>query len=162
MDTLEAIFTRRSIRRYTPQPVSDEEINSLLRAGMQAPSSGNAQPWHFIVIDDSSLLQRIPEFHNSAAFVGNAPLGILICADTTLAKPGRWALDCSAAAENMLLAAHAMGLGACWVSSEPVPERIAGFRQLSNLPENIHPVCLVTIGHPAQSIQPDDRFKSER
>jgi nitroreductase len=162
MDTLEAIFTRRSVRHFTDQPVSEEDIQLLLKAGMQSPTGGNAQHWHFVIITNRAQLERIPEFHNSAAFVADAPLGILICADTNLAKPGRWLLDCAAAAQSMLLAAHALHLGACWVGIEPVSERIDGFRKLANLPSHIAPVCMLAVGHPAKTPPPEDRFNAER
>lgn len=162
METLETIFTRRSVRNFTLQPVSDEDIHTLLKAAMQAPSAGNAQPWHFVIINDRSLLEHIPEFHTSAAFIPKTPLGILICIDTNEAKPGRWPLDGSAAAENILLAAHAIGLGACWLGIEPVTERIEGFRKLVNLPDPIAPLCLIALGHPAQTPPPQERYKPER
>jgi nitroreductase len=162
MDTIEAIFTRRSVRHYTNQPIDEEDIHLLLKAGMQSPTAGNAQPCHFVLVKDHALLERIPEFHTSAAFVPNAPLGILICADTIIAKPNRWLLDCSTAAQSILLAAHARQLGACWLGIEPVPERINGFRQLFNLPEHIAPVCMITVGHPAKTPPPEERYNPER
>ena len=113
METIETILSRRSVRSYTDQPVSDEIITLLLKAAMQAPSAGNAQPWHFIIIKDKLLLKEIPKFHKTAPMVANAPAAIVICADLNLEKyPGCWVLDCSAAAENLLLAAHDLDLGA--------------------------------------------------
>jgi nitroreductase len=162
MDTIQALFTRRTVRQFTPEPVSDEDVHLLLKAAMQAPTAGNAQPWHFVVITDHAVLDQIPTFHTSAAFIPRTPLGILICADDQIAKPGRWLLDCAAAAENMLIAAHASGLGACWVGIEPVPERIEGFRRLIGLPDSVHPVCMIAVGHPAKTPAPEDRFQSER
>jgi nitroreductase len=162
MDAIDAILTRRSIRHFTPQPVPEEEIQVLLKAAMHAPSAGNAQPWHFVVIDERAVLDEVPKFHDSSSFIQEAPLAILICADEDLAKPGRWLLDCSAAAENMLLAAHARGLGACWIGIQPVVERIAGITRLVNLPPRVHPVCLIAVGYPAKTRPHPERFHPER
>jgi len=115
MDTLQAIHTRRSIRTYIDQPVPDELIQKLLAATMQAPSACNQQPWQFIVIDDRAILTKIPTFMPNAAMVAIAPLAILVCGDLHLhmeKSEGYWVVDCAAAVENMLLAAHALGLGA--------------------------------------------------
>jgi hypothetical protein len=122
METLQAILTRRSVREFTNQDVSKEDLNDLLRAGMQAPSAGNEQPWHFIVIDDPELLKKIPEFHPYAKMLNEAPLAILVCSDRNLEKHrATWLQDCSAAIENILLTAHAKGLGAFgWVFSRMV------------------------------------------
>ena len=105
METLDAIRTRRSVRRYLPDPVDESTLHSLLEAAMQAPSAANEQPWHFVVIDDRSMLDAIPTFSPYARPVRGAPLGILVCADTrSLVLPGFWIQDCSAAIENLLLA----------------------------------------------------------
>ena len=162
MDTIEAIFTRRTVRQFSGEPVCEKDLQTLLKAGFQAPSAGNAQPTHFIVMRERSILDQIPSFHSSSAFMTTAPLGILIVADERVSKPGRWVQDASAAAMSVLLAAHALGLGACWVGIEPVPDRIAGFVQLAGLPENIHPVCLIAVGHPLKTPPPEERVNPER
>ncbi|MBE3038309.1 MAG: nitroreductase family protein [Chloroflexi bacterium] len=169
MDAIDTILTRRSIRHFSPQPVPDEDIQVLLKAAMFAPSAGNAQPWHFILINERAVLDQVPNFHTSASFIKETPLAILICADEDLAKPGRWIQDCSAAAENLLLAAHAGGLGACWIGIQPVPERIEGITRLVNLPDKIQPVCLIAVGYPltckgypAETRPHPERFRPER
>ncbi|MBD3286499.1 nitroreductase family protein [candidate division WOR-3 bacterium] len=160
---MNAIFTRRSIRKYTGQPVSDELIQTLLRAAMAAPSAGNQQPWHFVVVADHDIMDKVTEFHPHAGMLTEAPLAILACGDPTVEKfEGRWPLDCSAATENLLLAAHAKGLGAVWLAIYPVPERIAGMRDLLGIPEQVVPFCLVSIGYPAEEKKPEDRFNPER
>jgi nitroreductase len=114
MDALEAIFTRRSVRLYALKPASRDVINEILKAGMCAPSAGNERPWHFIVLTDRSLLDEIPKFHPYAGMMKQAHAAVLVCGDTTLEKhKGYWVLDCAAATQNMLLAAHARGWDRC-------------------------------------------------
>jgi nitroreductase len=163
MDTLEAIFSRRSVRNFTNDPVSDDDLHDLLKAGMQAPSAKNEQPWHFIVIDDPALLHAIPEFHPYAKMLLEAPLAILVCSDRKLeTKRASWIQDCSAATENILLAAHAKGLGAVWLGIFPDSERVFGMQDLLSMPKDIRPVALVAVGHPASQPEPVDRYKESR
>ncbi|MCX7817510.1 MAG: nitroreductase family protein [Syntrophales bacterium] len=163
MDALEAIFTRRSIRKFTSQPVSETFVETILRAAMSAPSAGNQQPWHFIVVDDRTLMDQIPTFCPYAAMCREAPLGILVCGDTALEKhQGFWVQDCSAATQNLLLAAHALGLGAVWTGVYPRNERVRGFRELLKIPSHVIPFAFVVIGYPAEHPQPVDRFRPDR
>lgn len=163
MEAIEAILTRRSVRKFTNQPVLEEDLTLLLRAGMQAPSAGNAQPWHYIVVTDRPTLDAIPAFHPFARMTTEAPLAILVCADESLEKySSRWPLDCAAAVENMLLAAHARGLGAVWVGVYPEPQRMNSFRKLLGLPEHVLPVALVVAGYPAEKPPAINRFRQER
>ena len=159
MDVLEAILSRRSIRRYTAEPVPEEVVDTLLKAAMNAPSGDNEQPWHFIVVTDRAILDAVPTFHTHARMMGEAPVAIIVCGDPRLEKhSGLWPLDCSAATENILLAAHGAGLGAVWVSIYPWPERIDGMRKLVGLPEAVIPFCIVPVGFPAVSKPNPDRF----
>jgi nitroreductase len=163
MDTLEAIFTRRSVRDFKTDPVSTEAIKTMIRAGMQAPSAANEQPWHFVVIDDQDKLHAITEFHPFAAMLKEAPLAILVCSDRKLEKKrARWLQDCSAATQNILLAAHAMGLGAVWLGIFPESDRVFGMQGLLEMPEDVRPVALVAVGHPASVPKPVDRFDANR
>lgn len=163
MDVMQAIFTRRSIRSYTDNPVSDELVEKLLRAAMAAPSAGNQQPWHFVVIKDGSILGKVTEFHPHSSMLLQAPLAVLVCGDPTVEKyEGRWPLDCSAATENLLLAAHASGLGAVWLAIYPITERIHGMQDLLGIPEHITPFCLVSLGYPAEEKPPADRYNPDR
>jgi len=115
MDAIEAILTRRSIRRFRDEPVSDDLIETLLRAAMAAPSAGNQQPWHFVVIRDRETLDTTSTVHPYATMAAEAALAIVVCGDTTLEMhKGFWVQDCAAAIQNLLLAAHASGLGAVW------------------------------------------------
>ena len=163
MDAIEAIMTRRSIRKYTKQPVADEIVGQLLQAGMAAPSAANEQPWHFVVIKDRSLLDEVPSFHVYSQMLKEATLAILVCEDPGLEiTKGRGMLDCSAATENILLAAHALGLGAVWLGIYPVEERMNGMRKLLRIPSQIIPVALISIGYPDEKLRKEDRFKPER
>jgi Nitroreductase len=155
-------MTRRSIRHYTPQPVSEELLESLLRAAMQAPSAGNSQPWYFVVIRDRQVLDTIPTFHPFAEMLKEAPLAIVMCAQERPNYPSYWIQDCSAAIQNILLAAHAQGLGGVWLGVHPRQDRAANVSKLLGLPDDIHPLGIVSIGYPAEEKEPIDRFSPER
>lgn len=163
MDTMEAILTRRSIRKFTDWQVSRDLIREVLEAAMSAPSAGNEQPWHFVVIDDRPILDEIPKIHPHTAMVNEAPVAILVCGDLNLEKyKGFWVQDCSAATQNLLLAAHAKGLGAVWTGFYPVEDRVLGMQRLLGLPEHVIPLALVPIGYPAQKAGRQDRYREER
>ena len=163
MDALEAILTRRSIRKYQDKLVDDDTVRKLLEAAMAAPSSMNLQPWRFIVIDDRAILDKIPDLHPHAKMLKEAPLAVLVCADSKVQNiEGYWAQDCSAATENILLAAHALGLGAVWLGVFPRKERMDAVVGLLDLPEEIKPVSLISIGHPAEEKPASNRFDPSR
>jgi nitroreductase len=163
MDTLEAILTRRSIRKYRKKRIADELVQRLLQAAFHAPSAGNQQPWHFILLDDHKILNVIDTFHPSAKNLKEADKAILICGDVHLEKfKGYWMIDCAAATENILLAAHSLGLGACWLGVYPREGRVAGMRKLLSLPSHIIPFALVSLGYPAETKDHEDRFNTER
>ena len=163
MELMEALFTRRSIRKYQKKDVSGDQVQKLLEAAMMAPSAGNQQPWQFIVIRSREALMKVTDIHPYVAMAADAPLGILVCGDVTLEKfKGFWVQDCSAAVQNMLLAAHGLGLGAVWTGIHPLGEREQRFSALFNLPQHVIPFALVLIGHPAQEIKSKNRFKKDR
>jgi nitroreductase len=163
METMDAIFTRRSIRKYLPDPVSRDMIENLLRAGMSAPSAGDEQPWHFIIIDRRDLLERISEMHPYARMLKGAPAALLICADPNAPKfKDFWVQDCSAASENMLLAAHDQGLGAVWIGVYPAEKLVTGIRELLNIPEHMIPFSAIAIGYPAEEKSGRSRYEVSR
>ncbi len=163
MDGLETILTRRSIRKYTADPVEPEKIRKMLEAAMSAPSAGDQQPWHFVVITDRAVLDEIPRHHPYASMVKTSPLVIAVCADLTLEKhPGYWVEDCSAAAQNILLAAHTLGLGAVWLGVHPSPGRPEAIARLLGMPEDTVPLCLISIGYPAEARPRTARFSETR
>lgn len=163
MDALENLLTRRSIRRYTAEPVTEAEVEVLLRAAMAAPSAGNQQPWHFVTIADRSVLSQLPDIQPHCRQMLLAPLAILVCADVTAEKhEGFWVQDCAAAAQNILLAAHALGLGGAWCGLYPRTPWCEGVARLLNLPHHVQPLCLLSIGHPDEEKPNSERFRRER
>jgi len=162
MDAIEAILTRRSIRRYTSQKIPDEMTKELLEAAMSAPSASNEQPWHFVIIDERNILGEIPKFHLYSSMLREAPLAILVCVDLDAGREGFLIQDGSAATENLLIAAHAKGLGAVWLGIYPLKERITGMRKLLNIPERMLPLSLVAIGFPAEKASKENRYRPSR
>ena len=159
MEVLEAIMTRRSIRRYTDRFVSDELIRKLLEAGMAAPSAGNQQAWHFVVINNRQLLNDITSIHPYSQMLKQAHLAILLCGNLEIERlKGYWVVDCAAATENILLAAHGLGLGAVWLGVYPRKERMEGISELLNLPKHIVPLSLISIGYPAEHKSKANRY----
>jgi len=160
---MKSILTRRSIRRFTSQPVSDEIIQDLLRAAMSAPSAGNEQPWEFVVITDRKILDEIPKVHPYAQMCREASAAILVCCDVTReTHQGFWVQDCSAATENILIAVNDKGLGAVWVGVYPREDRVEGLRKLVKLPAYIIPFALIPVGYPAETKPPSGRFDPAR
>ena len=160
---IDAILKRRSIRRYSGESVDKSKIRELLIAGMYAPSARNQQPWHFLVIEERPLLEKIMEIHPYASMLSGAALAILVCGDETLElSKGYWSVDCAAATQNILLAAHAMGLGAVWLGVYPRAERQKGIREIFGFPTNIHPFALISLGYPAEDKPVPDRIKEDR
>jgi nitroreductase len=163
MDAFETILSRRSIRKYKKQAISDELVQKLLHAAFSAPSAGNQQPWHFVILDDRKMLNVIHTFHPSAKMLTDADKAIIVCGDLHLEKfKGYWMIDCAAATENILLAAHSLGLGACWLGLYPREGRVAGMRKLLQLPAHIIPLAVVSLGYPAEIKPKEDRYDQSR
>jgi len=161
MDALEALFTRRSIRKYTRDAVAEGDLKTILEAGMNAPSANNRQPWHFVVVDDRAKLNAIMQVHPYSRMLAQAPVAIGVCADTDI-SPQYWQQDCSAATENILLAARALGLGTVWLGVYPAQDRVSGIRSLLGLPENVQPMAIIALGHPAAEAGRVERYRAER
>jgi nitroreductase len=163
MDPLEVIITRRSIRKYTEKPVPKPMLHDLIEAAVSAPSAGNEQPWQFIILTKRDILDQIPQFHPHASFVKQAQQAILVCGDLSRETfKGYWMIDCSAATQNLLLAAHAKGLGGCWIGIYPRQERIDRLTELLRLPDHIIPFALVALGFPAEQKEREDRYDDAR
>jgi nitroreductase len=163
MEAIEAILSRRSIRKYDKQPLSDSIIKVLLEVGMNAPSAGNEQPWEFIVINNPHILKKVPTFHPHSKMIKEAALAIVVCLDIELeTHKGMGIQDCSAATENILIAANAKGLGAVWLGIYPRKKRIDGMRKLLNIPENIIPISLISIGFPLEKKPRVNKYNEKR
>ncbi|MCG8452237.1 MAG: nitroreductase family protein [Spirochaetales bacterium] len=160
------MYTRRSIRRYSNQIPEESLIEELIHAGMMAPSAGNQQPWHFITVKDSAMLHKITEINPYAKMAAEAPAGILVCGDTRVERfPGNWVQDCSAAIQNILLAAHAKGLGAVWTGVFPEEDRMVGFQKAFKLPQGVIPQAFIVLGYPrdeAKTAPVPHRIQPER
>ncbi|MCX5781889.1 MAG: nitroreductase family protein [Elusimicrobia bacterium] len=160
---MDPILLRRSIRKYALKKVPQEIIEYLLEAAQSAPSAGGEAPWHLIVINSKSLLEKITEIHSRAQMLKEAPLAIAICCDLKLEKlKGFWVQDCSAATENILLAAQTKGLGSCWLGVYPRQDRVEGLKKLLWLPENIVPFSIVALGYPQEEKPYQKRYNAER
>lgn len=164
MELYEGLLSRRSVRKYTGEVIDEEKITDIVKAGMYAPSANNRRPWHFIVIDDREMLNRIMEVHPYSSMLAAASHAIVVCGDEKLENgPGYYKLDCSAATQNILLAAHSMGFGAVWLGVEPRQERIGVIANILGLPSHIHPVSVVSIGVPVKfKKEIPDRFEKDR
>lgn len=158
-DALGCITSRRSIRKYHERPVDPEQVEVLLRAAMAAPSAGNQQPWRFVVVTARDTLDALSRTSPYAGLLTGAPLAIAVCGETTGERhPGYWVEDCSAAMENLLLAAHATGLGAVWLGYHPDDGRDRAASELLGLPPSVHVLGIASIGHPAEEKPPADRY----
>lgn len=163
MDVLEAIKTRKSIRKFTGEKISEENLKAILNAGFCAPSAHNRKPWHFVVIRDEAVLKSIAEEHTYAKMLPSAGCGIIVCGDTEKENmEGFLVEDCSAAIENILLAAHGLGLGAVWCGLYPVPQLTKLIKAVLSLPENIIPVGLVVVGVKDEQREAKDRYDETR
>jgi len=164
---MDAIFTRTSVRKYTDEKVSEEQIELLLKAAMAAPSAKNAQPWEFIVIQDRETLSAITEFHPYSFMLKHAPLAIVVLADTNKEIPDLrgldyWVQDCAAATQNIMLQATDMGLGSVWLGVFPREQIVKPLGDLLKVPSNIVPFSIISIGHPEGELRPKDKFDKKK
>jgi nitroreductase len=161
-EVINNIMTRTSIRQYTNEPVSKADIETMLRAGMAAPTAVNKQPWHFVAVTNK---EKLAELAGRRGMIKQAGVAIVVCGNLDKAMQGKaqeyWIQDCSAATENILLAAKALGLGAVWTGCYPMDDRVTEVSKVLKLPETIVPLCVIAIGHPAEQPTPKDKWKSE-
>lgn len=163
---LENILTRSSVRAYTDQAISDAQIDTLMRAAMSAPTAVNKQPWQFLVITDRAILDSIASNFKNIHMAQHAPLAIVVCGDLDKALEGDaqsyWIQDCSAATENILLAAHGMGLGAVWCGIYPIQQRVDLLRDMLSIPSNLIPLNVIPVGYPKAPQNPKDKYDAAR
>ncbi len=145
---LSTILARRSIRRYTDQPVSQEQIETMLDAAMAAPSGNGVRPWVIVAVQDEEQRRRLSQVHRWAHMVARAPVAFAMCADPSTTR--FWVDDCSAATQNILLAATALGLGGVWIGIYQSEEHQAAVREVLGLPANLAVHCLIAVGYPAE------------
>lgn len=163
---IENILTRTSIRQYQPdRSIGRDTVDLLLRAAMSAPTAVNKQPWAFVVIDSRKSLDSLADVLPYAKMLRQAPLAVVTCGDLSKALEGEarefWIQDVSAATENLLLAAHALGLGAVWTGVYPSAERTQAVQERLGMPANIIPLAVVPIGYPAHEGEPKDKYKTD-
>lgn len=160
------ILERTSVRRFENRPVSDELKEALLRAAMSAPTGVNRQPWEFIVVDDKDMLVRLADALPYAKMAAQSPMAIVVCGNTDRFLDGDdaslWVQDLSAASENILLAAHSLGLGGVWTCLYPHPDRMNAVKDLLSLPDKIVPFNLIPIGYPLTHHAPMDKWHPDR
>ena len=157
---MNAIFSRRSIRAYTGEPVSEPEIQSILQAGMSAPSASNRKPWHFVVVTDRATLGTMAEAHPYGKMLAQADFAVAVCGDPSISA--WWVQDCSAATENILIAVSALGLGGVWLGCHGSPEREQAVRDALGIPNQIGVLSLLSIGHPAEQRQARTQYDPDR
>ena len=160
---LDVIMTRTSIRAFTGEPVSKDQLETILKAGMAAPTGMNAQPWRFVVLTDQDKIKEIFGTGFRSEMYTTAGAVIVVCGEAeTDGRPNMfWYEDCSAAAENILLAAHALGLGAVWTAGYPAVDRTAPVSEALGIPSNVLPLCVIPMGVPAENPEPKDKWKPE-
>lgn len=163
MEAMETILGRRSVRKYSDEPVTETQLKRLLEAGMAAPSAHNKQPWHFVVVRDRATLLQIPKFHMYSKMLEQAALAIIVCGDLEVeGGTGFWVQDCSAATQNILLAAKATGLGAVWLGVYPNETLVKGLKGLLGIPTKVMPLCIISVGHPLEEKPPGNRYRDDR
>lgn len=159
--SIDVIFARRSIRKYIDRPVSQEDLRRLLEAAMAAPSSRDRKPWEFVAVTGRETLDRLAEAHPHGKMLAGAGAAVAVCGRPDI-SPDYWVQDCSAATENLLVAAAALGLGAVWLGVHPREDRTAAVRQVLGIPEEIPVLSLVSIGHPAEEKEPRTQYDETR
>jgi nitroreductase len=162
-EAIKVIFERRSCRGFAHEPVSDEALHILLRAGMYAPSVRNTKPWEFIVLRDEATRTKIAATNRNWGMLGNAPLGIIVGVKGNHESLAiHYQQECGASTQNILLAAQAMGLGGVWLGLYPDEERVKAVRRICDLPEEVLPVTLIAIGHPTEMPPAHTKFYEDK
>lgn len=157
---LDNIFARKSVRTYLNKGVEEEKIDLMFRAGMAAPSGKDLRPWEFIVVTKRASLDSMAAALPYAKMLTEARYAIVVCGDST--RSSYWYLDCSAAAQNILLAAESLGLGAVWTAAYPYEDRMEVVRKYTALPKNILPLCVIPFGYPAIQQQPKQKYDAKK
>lgn len=158
---LSAIYNRKSVRSFIKdRPVSNEDVQALIKAGMSAPSGKDTRPWEFVIINDRAILDKMAEELPTAKMLSQAPMAIVVCGDTI--RSSYWYLDCSAATENILLAAEAMELGGVWTAAYPYRDRMATVIKHTNMPPQVLPLVVIPIGYPMGNHSVKDKYDEKK
>lgn len=163
METIKAILTRRSIRKYSGDMIPEEYFEIMLKAAMHAPTARNRQPWHFLIVTDRELLKNLADVSPSWKMLAEAACAIIVCGDLNLEDSESFIIqDCSAATQNILLAAHELGLGSVWLGVHPREDRLIPLKNILQIPEHIIPVSMISIGKPDETRETPERYNVER
>ena len=163
METIKAILTRRSIRKYSGDVIPSAYFEIMLKAAMHAPTARNPQPWHFVIVTDRKLLHSLAEVSPSWKMLAEAACAIVVCGDLNLEDAESFIIqDCSASTQNILLAAHELGLGSVWLGVHPREDRLIPLKNILQIPEHIIPVSMISIGKPDETREMPDRYNMER
>ena len=163
MEIQEALLNRRSIRKYKDIIISKENIDKILKAAMYAPSAMNLQAWHFLVIDDRDVLIETIKSIPYAEMLKQSAAAILVCGDSLIEKNESWLLqNCSASIQNILLSAHGLGIGSCWIAIHGMDDVYKNVKAQFKLPENVVPVAIISLGYPDEAVNAEERFKEEK
>lgn len=158
---LDLMYTRRSVREYTDEPVTDKQVEAMLKAAMAAPSAQDLQPWHFVLVRKRKNLDKLAKTHKYAYMLEKAPLAIVVCGDEQVSKR-HWVEDTCVATQNLLLAATALGLGGVWISLYPKKKHQKYVREVLDIPEHVGVLCVLALGHPAEKKESRTRYDVER
>lgn len=168
MDALEAIFTRRSVRKFTDKPIEEEKLRQILEAAMSGPSCVNARDWAFVVVTEKEKLRQMAQANGRPAQpLKEAAAGILVCGDLQRAfgpAPEYWVIDVAITAQNICLSTQAVGIGSVWLGTWPQMDRVENQRRLFDLPETVTPHSIIALGYPAgESAAPrESRYEEDR
>ncbi|MCX8104765.1 MAG: nitroreductase family protein [Ignavibacterium album] len=163
METFETIINRRSIRKYKSQKIHQEKILSVLKVAMYAPSAMNLQPWHFIIINSDEGIAETVKSVPHAEMIKQSGNAILVCGDSSIEKNESWLIqNCSAAVQNILLAAYDLGLGSCWIAVHGMNDIVKNLQKQFKLPAEIIPIALIALGYPDEEVNIEERFKTEK
>jgi nitroreductase len=160
-EVLDLLYTRRTVQEFTDEPVSDEEIEGILKAAMAAPSMEDLRPWHFVVVRKRKMLDKLADVHKYAYMLKEAPLAIVVCGDQKTSER-HWVEDTSVATQNLLLAARALGLGAVWISLYPKKKHQKAVRELLEIPDRMGVLCVVAVGCPADKSKTPSHYDEAR
>jgi nitroreductase len=160
-DLLDLMYSRRSVQEYTDEPVLDEQVETMLKAAMAAPSADDLRPWHFVVVHKRKVLEKLAEVHKYAYMLEQAPVAIVVCGDQEISER-HWVEDTCTATQNLLLAATALGLGGVWISLYPKKKYQKYVREILDIPEHIGVLCVVALGHSAEKKEAGTKFNPKR